>query len=87
MIMDLDLVRNLIVVVIPVLTPVLIALLKKGVSSIPSNVLPILAPIIGALLSIVGSAFDMPVSLSSGALLGAAGVGVREIVNQNFTKK
>lgn len=63
--------------------PLLIAALKLLVPKIPRAALPIMAPLLGAALDIaasyLGSGTANPVW---GAVLGAAGVGLREIVDQ-----
>lgn len=80
---NLDLVRQMIVVIIPVLTPLIIALLKKAVASLPPVALPILAPIVGVIIEAVAQAFGVSsVGAAGGALLGLSGVGVREVVDQ-----
>jgi hypothetical protein len=72
---------------IPIVTPILIALLKRAVTAIPTSLLPWIAPAIGALcemaLHAAGAASGLPPGI--GAFLGAAGVGVREALDQ--TKK
>lgn len=81
--LNIDLVRQLMVVIIPVLTPLIIAGLKKLVSNIPPIALPVLAPIIGVLLEGIAQAFGVPgVGAAGGAVLGLSGVGVREVVDQ-----
>lgn len=80
---NVDLLRQMIVVLIPVLTPLVIAVLKKAVASLPPIALPILAPIIGVLIEAVAQAFGVSsVGATGGALLGLSGVGVREVVDQ-----
>jgi hypothetical protein len=68
---------------IPLLTPILIAGAKLLAPKIPSTLLPIIAPILGAgldiLLHYAGMGTGGPIL---GAILGSAGVGVREIVDQ-----
>lgn len=68
---------------IPVITPVLIALVKVFAPKIPKVALPILAPVLGAALDIIlhyaGAGSGGPLL---GALLGAAGVCVREVLDQ-----
>ena len=68
--------------IVPVV-PVLIAILKILVPKIPKAALPIMAPLLGAALDIaasyLGTGTANPVW---GAVLGAAGVGLREIVDQ-----
>jgi hypothetical protein len=71
------------IVLIPVLVPMLIAVVKGLVPNVPVWLLPILAPILGAGADILlhfstGGQSDPSV----GAALGMAGVGVREIVDQ-----
>lgn len=87
---NLDLVRQLVVVVIPVLTPLIIAGVKKVTGVIPSAALPIIAPILGVVLSAVGNALNIPglegAGIVEGAVLGSAGVGVREVVDQGKKK-
>jgi len=69
---------------IPALVPVAIAMLKLMIPGIPKPWLPVLAPLLGGLLD-AGTAYA---GISSGAnplvgaLLGSAGVGLREIVDQ-----
>lgn len=84
--LDLNLAQSLVVAIVPVLTPIVIALLKKFVGQIPTQFLPILAPVIGMIITGVAEGFGID-SATTGAVLGSAGVGVREIVDQNVTKK
>jgi hypothetical protein len=74
---------NWIQALIPVLVPVLIAGLKLAVSVIPGWLLPIIAPVLGGLadagLAYVSGGTASPML---GMILGSAGVGIREIVNQ-----
>ena len=80
---NINLVRQLIIVIIPVLTPLVISLLTKVISSLPPASLPILAPIIGVLLESIAQAFGVStIGATGGALLGLSGVGVREVVDQ-----
>jgi hypothetical protein len=82
---DLSLAQGLVVAIVPVLTPIVISLLKRFVEQIPAQYLPILAPVIGMLITGIAEGFGID-SATTGAILGSAGVGVREIVNQNVTK-
>jgi hypothetical protein len=88
---NLDLLRQLVVVIIPVLTPLIVTGIKKVTAAIPTNILPIVAPVIGVILGALGNALNIPglegVGIGEAAALGAAGVGVREIVDQNVTGK
>jgi len=70
-------------VIIPILTPLIIAGVKLIVPRIPSMWLPILAPMLGALLDYVAH-LSMGSALNplAGVALGAAGVGLREVVDQ-----
>ncbi len=68
---------------IPVLVPVLIAGVKWLLPKIPAVALPILAPVLGAALDIVLHYAGATGSNGLlGAVLGAAGVGLREVVDQ-----
>lgn len=68
---------------IPVAVPALLALVKLFVPKIPSAWLPILAPILGAAGDLVlHFAAGTQLNPLVGALLGSAGVGIREIQDQ-----
>lgn len=68
---------------IPFAVPLVIAVIKGIVPKIPKVALPILAPIAGAGLDIaLHLATGVSPGTITGALLGAAGVGIREIVDQ-----
>lgn len=82
---NLDLAQSLVIAIVPVLTPIVISLLKRFVEQIPTQFLPILAPVIGMVITGIAEGFGID-SATTGAVLGSAGVGVREIVNQNVTK-
>jgi hypothetical protein len=64
--------------------PILISLTKLLLPSIPKVALPILAPILGAALAIVGYYTGLMGESHPliGALLGAVGVWLREVVDQ-----
>jgi hypothetical protein len=88
-----ELMKSIVIVVIPVITPVIVAGFKKVAARIPANIIPIIAPIIGAVFGGVGSMLGIPGfdanmvnGVIGGTALGAAGVGVREIVSKNFLK-
>ena len=75
---------------IPVAVPILIFLLKRGIAVLKEKAawtLPILAPILGGLadagIAWVAGGTPNPVL---GAILGSAGVGVRELVDQLKSK-
>jgi|DEB0MinimDraft_6_1074348.scaffolds.fasta_scaffold137321_2 hypothetical protein len=82
---NLDLAQSLVIAIVPVLTPIVISLLKRFVEQIPTQFLPILAPVIGMVITGIAEGFGID-SAATGAVLGSAGVGIREIVNQNITK-
>lgn len=68
---------------IPVLVPLLIALLKGWAPKIPKRLLPIIAPLLGGVAdaAIAWASGGTPNPLL-GAALGSAGVGLREVVDQ-----
>lgn len=74
---------QILVALIPLLVPVVLAGVKGVTSRFPKWLLPVLAPVIGGLLDAGLAALGM-VSVGPvwGAVLGAAGVAVREIVDQ-----
>ncbi len=72
---------TLIQTLVPVLVPVAIAVLKFFVPRIPRAWLPILAPLLGALIDIAATSQVGP-GTPLAALLGSAGVGLREILDQ-----
>ena len=69
---------------IPAVTPVIIAGLKQAVAAIPRALLPWLAPVVGMLadIAVQASGLGDGVPLGMAALLGAAGVGIREASDQ-----
>lgn len=69
---------------IAVLVPLVIAGLKKAFPKIPGALLPVLAPVLGGLIEAVVTALGHDGGgVVAGAVAGAAGTGVREIVDQN----
>ncbi len=63
--------------------PALLAGLKSWAPKLPSWVLPILAPAVGALADYVMQLSGVPTNgVAVGALLGSAGVGLRELQDQ-----
>jgi hypothetical protein len=71
------------VVLITVITPAIIAALKLAIPRLPGWTLPIIAPLLGAAQGIVLNYAGI-VSSNAGlaALLGMAGVGLREVYDQ-----
>jgi hypothetical protein len=67
--------------VIPVVVPAAIAVLKHFLPQIPKPWLPLLAPLLGAALDILATQQFGP-GTALGAALGAAGTGLREILDQ-----
>lgn len=68
---------------IPFLTPIVIAMVKLLLPRIPKPIIPWIAPLLGAAASWIAnlSGFTQG-NVLLGAVLGAAGVGVREAVDQ-----
>ena len=64
---------------IPIVVPLVLAGLKRLAPSLPSWLLPVLAPFLGALSAGLSGVTDV----GTGAVLGAAGVGLREVVDQS----
>ncbi len=78
---------DLLLTLIPLAVPMLVALAKSGISKLPTWSLPILAAGLGELLNfLLGLAGQPNTTVLNGVLLGAAGVGVREIVDQVKSK-
>lgn len=78
-----DLISQVAAPVIAMLVPLVIEVLKKALSSIPSFLLPILAAVLGPALDQILSYIGSIDAIGwQAALLGAAGVGIREIVVQ-----
>lgn len=73
---------------IPILVPILLAALKAALPNMPKWLIPILAPVVGAASATAAAHGLDDASVSTidpavfGAILGSAGVGVREIVDQ-----
>ena len=67
----------------PVIVPLVIAGLKKVLPSVPSFLLPLIAPLLGIALDYINHfATGQATNLIASIALGAAGVGVREAVDQ-----
>ena len=84
--MDTETIAKLIVILIPFLAPLITAGLKKIIPTLPKLVVVILQPILGILISLivpVDPVTGLPLTdMSTGATLGMAGIGVREVVDQ-----
>lgn len=77
--------NNLIIAMIAVLVPLAVAGIKKMMPNIPSVLIPILATLLGVLGTYLASlSGSLTINPIWGVLLGAAGVGVREIKDQLF---
>jgi hypothetical protein len=75
--------KTLYLSLIPVLVPVAIALLKALFAKLPSRWLPVLAPIIGGVIEGAMAVSGLVDNTSGiGVVLGAAGVGLRELLDQ-----
>ena len=74
---------NLVLWLTPVIVPLVIALAKSWAPQIPSWALPLIAPVLGVVIDVINSyASGQANNLVVAALLGLAGVGVREIKDQ-----
>lgn len=68
---------------IPVVVPLLLAWEKKALDRIPAKWKPFIASAIGPILALVTSELaNIKLSAEEIAMIGAAGVGVREMVDQ-----
>ena len=77
------LISQLITYLTPMLVPLVLAGAKKAIASLPSWLIPILAPILGAVLDVLNAQLTgFSGGGMLGAILGAAGVGLREIIDQ-----
>lgn len=65
--------------VLALLSPLLVSALKRLVTSLPSWSLPILSVLLGAGVAAVSGG-----DLANGAVGGAMGIGIREIIDQGF---
>ena len=67
----------------PVLVPFIVWITRSAIPKIPSMMLPILASVLGVVVTQIGAlATGGHYGVIGGALLGLAGVGVREVLNQ-----
>lgn len=74
---------NWVLGIIPLAVPILVAVGKRIVSALPSWSLPVIAAGLGAAIDgIAGLASDHQSNVILATLLGSAGVGLREIVDQ-----
>lgn len=70
-------------ITIPVVVPLLIMVIKLLLPKIPSAWWPVVAPVIGVIADFAGSQVSgLEGNPALGALLGSAGVGLREVVDQ-----
>jgi hypothetical protein len=75
--------EQLIQLLTPVIVPAVLALEAKVIAKIPSWLKPIIATLIGVSIDVLNHFLTgHPFSPGIGAILGAAGVGVREIIDQ-----
>ena len=80
--------KDLLLAVIPLLVPILVAGAKTALKWLPTWSLPIIAASLGELLNVIsGLAGGPTTTVLGGVLLGAAGTGVREIVDQVNQKR
>lgn len=79
--------QGLLLALIPVIVPVIVAFLKWAIQFLPSWSLPIIASALGEVINYVsGLAGGPTTSVLNGLMLGAAGVGLREVVDQVRSK-
>lgn len=87
---DLSLLQSLVVAVIPVLTGLIMAVVRNVIAAIPNQYIPILAPVVGVVLQAVAAAFgtslvpgiDGAGALTAAAALGSTAVGAHQIKAQ-----
>lgn len=85
-----SLLQQLIIVVIPVVTGVVLQGVKMFVAKIPNEWLPILAPIVGMLVQVIGAAFQVDLTPGlqgteagvAAAALGMTAVGAHQMKQQ-----
>lgn len=86
----LGLLQQLVIVVIPVVSALVLQFVKRAVAAIPNEYLPILAPIVGMLTQAVGAAFGVDLTpglqgaeaaVAAGAL-GMTAVGAHQVKQQ-----
>lgn len=76
-------VNTIITMLTPIIVPLVIAGMKQILPKIPSVFLPIIAPILGVVIALISAAATAHSSnLYLAAVLGLAGVGVREVKDQ-----
>jgi len=79
---------GLVTLLTPVIVPLVIAGVKKVLPQIPTWLLPVLAPILGVVADLINSwASGAQTNLALAAVLGLAGVGVREVKDQLLPPK
>jgi hypothetical protein len=76
-IVDTEAILKIVALLIPMIAPLITAGLKKIVPKLPKLAIVILQPLLGILISLI-----TPVDPETGAVLGMAGIGVREVVDQ-----
>ncbi len=87
---DLTLVQSLVVAVIPVLTGLIMSVVRNVVAAIPNQYIPILAPVVGVILQAAAQAFgtslvpgvDGAGALTAAAALGSTATGLHQIKAQ-----
>ena len=87
---NLSIVQALIVAVIPVVTGLVMSVVRNVVSAIPNQYIPLLAPVVGLLIEAVAQAFGTSVvpgvdgagALPVAAALGSAAVGAHQVKAQ-----
>ena len=81
--MDAALIGGIVPALLPVITPLLIAGIKLVITKLPTWSLPVIAPLLAGVLDAVNAYFTgVSIGPLQAGLLGLAGVGVREVVDQ-----
>lgn len=79
---------SLLLAIIPLVVPILVEIAKRGISVLPSWSLPIIAAALGELINFISGRLGGPSTTAlNGVILGAAGTGLREILDQLNQKR
>jgi hypothetical protein len=71
--------------VLALVSPLVVGGVKAATDKLPKWSLPVLSVLVGALLSALGGDAGLASNALTGALAGAAGIGVRELVDHSKT--
>lgn len=74
---------SLLLGIIPLIVPIIVALVKSAMKFLPTWTLPVMAAGLGELINYISGLTGGPsTTVLNGVILGAAGTGVREIYDQ-----